>query len=357
MIEFAVGLLLVTALMSQQPKDAAPVRARKEQAWSFQAASPAEAEAWRARARPVLTRMLGLDRIEPCPKPASERVTLGEPQDMGAYTRQDGRIRTEPDVEVPFWFLRPKGQGPFPVAVLPHGHDEIGRDTYTGIARDDGHAEKIHREDRDVAVQAAERGFVAIAPVVRGFGELGIAAGLGRADSKCVSTWHHHLLRGRVLIGARVWDVMRILDWALELPYVDPQRVLVMGNSGGGVVTSFAAACDTRIKVAVASCSFCSFVGVRGQMHHHPCNIVPGILEFGEFWDVHGLVAPRHLLFIHGEQDRLFPADEVTRAVEKVRRIYRVSGAGDRFAQRSGPAGHRFYKDLIWPFVEAALRR
>jgi dienelactone hydrolase len=350
-------VLWVTALSFLVSDMAAQAASADEETGSFQAASPAEAQAWRERVRPAFQKLLGLDRIEPWSGLDGARVTLGEPEDLCTYTRQDGRIWTEPDIEVPFWFLRPKGPGPFPVAVLPHGHDQIGRDTYAGIARDQQHADKIQREDRDVAVQAAERGMVAIAPVVRGFGPLGLDAGLGRADSTCVSTWHHHLLRGRVLTGARVWDVMRILDWVLELPYVDSERVLVMGNSGGGMVTSFAAACDPRITVAVASCSFCSLVSLEGQMHHHPCNIVPGILEFGEFWEVHGLIAPRHLLFVHGQQDPLFPVDEVNRAVQQVRRIYRISGADERFDQRWGPAGHRFYKDLMWPFIDAALAR
>ena len=353
-----LGVLLSAAVWVGLPSwTAAQAPSVEEPTAAFQARGATEAEAWRECARPVLKDLLGLDRIQPWTGPDEQRVTLGEPEDLDTYTRADGRIWTEPDIQVPFWYLRPKGPGPFPVAVLPHGHDQIGRNTYAGIARDQQHADKIRREDRDVAVQAVEKGFVAIAPAVRGFGELGLPASLGRADSTCVSLWHHQLLRGRVLTGARVWDVMRILDWALDLPETDQDRVLVMGNSGGGMVTSFAAACDPRITVAVASCSFCSLVGVQGQMHHHPCNIIPGMSRFGEFWDVHGLIAPRWLLLVHGQNDPLFPIEEVERSVEQVRRIYAISNADDRFDHRWGSAGHRFYKDLMWPFIDPAMAR
>ena len=45
------------------------------------------------------------------------------------------------------------------------------------------------------------------------------------------------------------------------------------------------------------------------------CNAVPGILRFGEFWDVAGLIAPRHLCIVNGRKDGLFPVAEVEREV------------------------------------------
>jgi hypothetical protein len=127
-----------------------------------------------------------------------------------------------------------------------------------------------------------------------------------------------------------------------------------MGNSGGGVVTVYAAACDTRIAVAVPSCSFCTLIGENGLLHHCDCNAVPGILGFGEFHDVAGLIAPRHLKIVNGRQDPLFPLSEVDRAVAAVSRIYEAAGVPSRFAHAYGEGGHRFYGDLMWPFIEGA---
>jgi hypothetical protein len=129
----------------------------------------------------------------------------------------------------------------------------------------------------------------------------------------------------------------------------------MMGNSGGGVATLYAAACDTRISVAVPSCSFCAFVGADGKIHHCDCNAVPGIMAYGGIHDVAGLIAPRHLLIVNGREDALFPMSEVERAVEGVRDIYAAAGVPERFAHRYGPAGHRYYKDLMWPYIEDAI--
>jgi hypothetical protein len=129
---------------------------------------------------------------------------------------------------------------------------------------------------------------------------------------------------------------------------------LVTGNSGGGVITTYAAAVDSRISIAIPSCSYCSLVGEGGLVHHCDCNTVPGILRFGEVWDIAALIAPRHLCIVNGRHDNLFPLHEVERAVAGVKRAYEVAGAASRVAHFYGPEGHRFYSDLMWPFVEAA---
>ena len=124
-----------------------------------------------------------------------------------------------------------------------------------------------------------------------------------------------------------------------------------MGNSGGGVVTLYSAACDERITCAVPSCSFAPYVSETGYIHHCDCNAIPGISRWGEIWDLTALIAPRHLCIVNGRADKLFSVDEVERAVTGTRRIYDAIELSDRFEHHWGPAGHRFYSDLMWPFV------
>jgi dienelactone hydrolase len=162
-------------------------------------------------------------------------------------------------------------------------------------------------------------------------------------------------MAGRTAIGERVWDLERVIAWAVDLPEVDPRHVLMTGNSGGGMATTYAAACNERITIAVPSCSFATFVGENGIAHHCDCNTVPGIYRFGEFSDVAGLIAPRHLLIVNGREDTLFPEREVERAVDGVRRIYDAAGVSERFEHIWGPEGHRFYAELMWPWIADAL--
>jgi len=262
-------------------------------------------------------------------------VELGEPEMMDGYTRQLGTLHSEPSVSVPFWLLRPEGAGPHPLGVFPHGHEDRGIDTYAGIYHDEEKRLQIEREERDVAVQSVRQGFLAIAPNTRGFAPANVPDLTARhGDRNCRSQLIHCLLAGRTAIGERVGDLARLIDWAVSLPEVDARRILMMGNSGGGVATLYAAACDTRVTVAVPSCSCCTLVGQNGVVHHCDCNTVPGILGWGGFHDVAGLIAPRHLLNVNGRQDTLFPLAEVDRAVDGARRIYATSGVPDRFAHR-----------------------
>jgi pimeloyl-ACP methyl ester carboxylesterase len=149
---------------------------------------------------------------------------------------------------------------------------------------------------------------------------------------------------------------MRILDWALALPEVNRETVLLVGNSGGGMATLHTAAADPRVTIAVPCCSYTNYVSPSGSRRHCPCNVIPGILDFGEYWDVAGLVAPRHLLTVNGREDPNHPVGEVDHAVARLKGIYRASGHGDRYEHRYGEGGHRFFKALMWPWVDRAIQ-
>ncbi len=327
--------------------------------YKFRPDYPGGFQRWQAEARPVLRRLIGLDNIAKHTVGHKPIVELQNPQDRDSHTIRRGQIETESNVRIPFWLLRPKGKGPFPLAVLPHGHDGHGHDTYAGVYHDDAHRRKSLGTDRDVAVQAVNRGFLAIAPAIRGLATAvhGVPDVFDRHGNRdCRSHFMHCILAGRTAIGERVWDMSRLVDWASMLPDVNSENVLMMGNSGGGVVTMYAAACDERVTIAVPSCSFSVIASRNGRIYHCDCCAIPGILRWGELYDVCGLAAPRRLLAINGVKDKLHTAEDINRSAERVRAIFKAAGVTESFQHRWGPAGHRFYKDLMWPFVTKALR-
>jgi len=318
---------------------------------------PGGFDAWQREARAALISLIGLDKIAAQSKGFEPRVALGVPEDLGDYTRQYCGLVTEPSVTIPFWLLKPKGDGPFPLAILPHGHDAQGLDTHAGIAHDDEQKARIAAEDRDVAVQAVKRGFLAIAPATRGIATDGVPDVGGRHGKQaCRSHVMHCLLAGRTAIGERVWDVMRLIDWAASRSDVDSSRILVMGNSGGGMVTLYAAACDTRVTVAVPSCAFTLATSSSGFIYHCDCNMVPGLLEWGNLPDVAGLAAPRWMVAVNGREDSLHSAEDIERAASRANAIFAEAGFPERFEHQWGDAGHRFYASLMWPFIEHALQ-
>jgi hypothetical protein len=123
-------------------------------------------------------------------------------------------------------------------------------------------------------------------------------------------------------------------------------------------VTLYAAACDTRIRVAISSCAYNALVDSTGHVIHCDCNLVPGIHIIGELWDVAGLIAPRHLLCAHGHGDHLLhPVAEVDRAVAELSKIYHHSAPADRFSHVYGDGGHRYYANIMWPFARDAFKK
>ena len=367
MLTFFVGVFLPVSLSAQdsndergQPKEVINYLQRvydeSHRQYTFRDDYPGGFRQWQLAARGELRRMIGLDRILEQVGQHKPSIELEDPSDHGQYTRQKGWIETEPDVRIPFWLLKPKGRGPFPLAILPHGHDPFGHDTYAGVHRDNVHKAQLLAQDHDVAVQAAERGFLAIAPATRGLAAGGVRDVYGRHDrSDCRSQLMHCLLAGRTAIGERVWDVQRIIDWAVTLPDANAKQILMMGNSGGGMVTLYAAACDERITVAVPSSSFSTITSPTGRIYHCDCNMVPGLLEWGDLYDVAGLIAPRHLLAVNGRNDPLHEAPAIEYSAARVRIIYTAAGYPQRFQHRWGADGHRFYSKLMWPFVLKSL--
>lgn len=316
--------------------------------------------AWRRDAQVKLSELLGLQRIALQAGQHKPVVRLGDKFREEGYERQRGEIETEPGVKIPFWLLTPTdAKGQRPMAICAHGHDRDGWNTYAGVYRDKKHRESTLAKQGDVGVQAVRRGFVTLVPATRGLAaDVAIPDLKGRHGNRdCRAQLIHCLLAGRTAVGERVWDTRRLLDWALkQRTDVDPKNVVLLGNSGGGVLTVYVAALDERIRVAVPSCSFTSFTSVSGYVFHCDCCLVPRAqVELGDMADIGGLTAPRAMLAVHGRKDQLHSHVDVEAAMSRVRAIYTAARAGDRFDFRWGAAGHKFYPDLMWPFIQSAL--
>lgn len=328
---------------------------------SFRKNYPGGFEAWQQDARGKLVELLGLDRIARDAGDHRPVVRLGAIIQEDGYHRQRGEMETEPGVTIPFWLLTPddKTSTPRPLAICAHGHDRDGWNTYAGVYRDDEHRTGTRAKDGNVGVQAVRRGFVAVVPATRGLAEaVSVPDPKGRHGNRpCRAQLIHCLLAGRTAIGERVWDTRRILDWALaELPGINRSKVLMLGNSGGGVLTVYVAAIDPRITVVVPSCSFTSYTSSSGFIFHCDCCLVPRAqVELGDMADIGALAAPRFLLAVHGRKDSLHSFPDVEAAMARVRLIYSAADAADRFTHRWGDEGHKFYPELMWPFIESAL--
>lgn len=253
-------------------------------------------------------------------------------------------IESEKDFFVPAHMLIPKKRSEkMPVVICLQGHSpgmhvSLGREAYPG-------KNKIAvAGDRDFCLQAVKRGYVAIALEQRGFGELNFS----EKPNFCHELSCQASLMGRTLIGERVRDVMALIDAMEGFSFVDMSRIGIMGNSGGGTTSYFAACVDERIKVTMPSSSFCTFVDAWGSLYHCSCGYVPKILEYMEMPDMAMMIAPRHLVVVNGIHDHIQPFSAAEKAYEKVKSIYSSSGYPKNCSMVVGDEGHRFYADKAW---------
>ncbi len=324
--------------------------------FTFAAREPAEARAWQRAFRPELARLLGLDAIAARGAPPLTADMVGA-EEQPDHVREEWRLETEPWFHLPFYLLRPRdATGKRPLVLTPHGHGELAKKTYVGIWEGEEDRRKLAEGERDIALQAVREGCLAIAPDMRAFADLRRREEREkRANNSCRTLQMHALLFGRTLIGERVWDIGRLIDWATRRDDVDAGKIVITGNSGGGTVSLFAGALDERIAVSVPGSYFCTFKDSIGSIYHCECNYVPGLLRDAEMADVAGLIAPRPFLAVAGRQDPIFPIAAVEASFARLREIYRVFGAADRCRLSIGEGGHRYYKRDVWPFVREAL--
>ena len=323
--------------------------------------SPGRWTRWQRQARSKLEELLGLAQIaEDC---RGHQVTVGMSvsKKENGFTRQLHVIETEPGIQIPFWVLKPDDYqvSPRPLAICAQGHGGNSWNNYAGIFHSEDEKEKADARKATPGLEAVKRGYVTIVPAVRGLATVAsIADPKGRhGDQPCRAQLVHCLLAGRTAIGERGWDCQRILDWAFAtLENIDRRRILFTGNSGGGVLTVYMAALDRRITVAAPSCSFTSYTSSTGFVFHCDCCLIPRVQsELGDLSDIGALIAPRYLIAVHGKQDSLHHLPDVENAMQRVQKVYQKTGVAGHFSYRWGDAGHKFYPELMWPWIERSF--
>jgi dienelactone hydrolase len=331
-------------------------RKRHEQAplrLAFRAKNRKEAEQWQRRLRAKIGELIGgfPDRA------GAPQAQLLETREFPQYTRQRLVFETRPGVSLLAYVLSPKTAAPHAAMICIPGHGR-GVDDIVGI--DEKGADRINKSgyQHDFAIQAVEHGMAAIAIEPVGFGcrRDPIAKRRGPGNSSCQPAAGAAMLLGETMIGWRVYDVMRTIDWIQTRKDLDASRIGCMGISGGGTITTFAAALDRRIQLAYISGYLCTFRDSILSLSHCIDNYVPGILNWAEMHDVAGLIAPRPLFAESGERDNIFPIAAAKESFARVRQIYEVFGAADKTGHEAFPGEHVFWGREGLPFAAKHLR-
>jgi len=321
-------------------------------ALTFTAKNIREWKRWKRKLRQKIKETLGS-----FPK---EKVDLKpevlEREELDGYIREKVVFESEKRASIPAYLLIPAGlKKPAGAVIALHGHGP-GKTRPAGIAETKKEKEVTFGGERDYALQAVKHNYLAIAPDLRAFGERRNPDDIGaNKENSCRDSLLHSIMFGKTLVGERVFDVARCIDYLNTREEVDKKRICCLGQSGGGTTALFSAALDDRIKVAVISGYFCTFKDSILSIHHCECNYIPGILRWAEMYDLAGLIAPRPLLIVAGKDDGIFPIKGVEFAYKKLKNIYRIANCKDKVKKYIGDGGHRFYAQPVWDFLSRWL--
>ncbi len=303
---------------------------------------------WQRRLRRKVRDLLGLSAMNKMPRvPLNVRSLWKREHPLGTIEKLV--FAAEPYSDVPAFMCIPrKGPKPHPTMICLQGHS-TGMHNSIAVDREDNSKPIKVAGDRNFGIGCMARGVAALCIEQRSFGERKEQVQKQASSHGCHDATMHALMLGRTLMGERVYDVGRAIDYLKTRDDVDFSRLGVMGNSGGGTISLFSAALLPPLKFAMPSCYFCTFRDSIMSIYHCMDNYVPGLYQYAEMSDVMGLFAPKPVVIVAGKEDPIFPIAAVRKAFRALKRIYRAAGAERHCHLVVGEEGHRFYADQAWP--------
>jgi hypothetical protein len=296
------GLLLLLVPLT-------PVSAQKMRTMKYSMRSAKKAEEWQKDLRTRLTALMNLTDLlaDESNIPLDAREISSE--NKGDYFLKEIEFNSTRTRRIRVFVTCPlTSTGPWPAVVCIHGHGGQPLSVYDPESPYKGFATEL-----------ARRNYVTIAPVV---------------------SQHEVYEEGRTLMGERLWDCMRCVDYLSSCFSVDSTRIGCAGLSLGGEMAMWLGAIDTRIKATVSS----GFLTKMDQMeqNHCMCWKFPGLRELVDYADIYSLIAPRMLLCQNGmkEPPTDFTVDLAQKALKEIQVIYMNYRVPDNLMFVAHPEGH-----------------
>jgi hypothetical protein len=293
-------------------------------------------EDW-AKKRPAMRRqfldMMGLD---PLPARTDLKPVITGKIDADAFTIENLHFQSSPGLYVTGnLFIPKKTKFPAPAILYVCGHAKVVID---GVSYGNRTAYQHH------AAWFAQNGYVCL---IIDTLELGEILGEHHGTSRLNMWWWQTL--GYTPAGIECWNAMRALDYLQTRQEVDAKRLGVTGRSGGGATSWWLAAADERVQciIPVAGIADLRAHLVEGVAPRFKKGVISGHCDCMYMvntyrWDfaaVAALCAPRPLLLGNSDVDDIFPVPGYRDLADRVRKIYQLYGAGEKFAllETKGP--------------------
>jgi dienelactone hydrolase len=196
-------------------------QAAKEQLARF-SRSYSNLEQWKARADRIREGILCGAELLPLPDKCPLNPIIHSKRLHEGYTVENVAFESLPGVFITGNLYRPReGKGPFATVLCTHGHGPLGR---------------FSNDHQIRCATLARMGAIVLSYSMVGYAEWENAG------------WEHKCPK---VLKLQLWNNIRAVDFLLSLKDIDPKRIAITGESGGGTQSFLLTAVDDRIEVSV----------------------------------------------------------------------------------------------------------
>jgi dienelactone hydrolase len=282
---------------------------------------------WKARAQHLRKQVQSAAGLLPMPERTPLNAKIFGRIENKDYSIEKVYIETLPGFYLAGNLYRPLGRsGKFPGMLAPHGHAQYGRLEHGALFSVPSRG-----------INHARQGYVVFAYDMVGYNDtMQLPHVFGGAREQ---------LWGFGPLALQTWNSIRALDFVQSLPDVDPERIVVTGESGGGTQTFLLCAIDERPKWS-APVNMISLIMQGGS----PCENAPGLRFDTNNVEIASLMSPRPMLMVSatGDWTKNTPQDEFP----AVKNIYELYGKGEHVETIQIDAPHNYNR----PSREAVYR-
>ena len=294
---------------------------------------------WRKQVRAQL-----LDCMSPAPPLADDwdiEVIAEEQRD--GYVAKKILLNISAWSRVEAYLLVPDTDQPHPALLLLHDHgahftigkekmvrpfgvtDEIAQDADKWCAK--------YFEGQYVGDYFASQGYVVFVTDALLWGSRGRKEGALYDAQQALSS--NLLQMGMSWGGLIAWDDVSSAEFVSSLPYVNKEKVGVMGFSMGAHRAWMTAAATDCVKAAASVCWMCTTDSLMTMTNNQNkggsayAMLIPNLRRHLDYPHVASIACPKPMLFINGLQDKLFPVDGVRDAYKIMQDVWDSQNVSD----------------------------